>query len=431
MSGTASLPSWAVCRARLAVVLRHTDTRILVSFWLLGLINNVLCVVFLSAAQDLVGSLPKGIILLANMVPSFLLNLIGPYYMHVISYRVRVLVFVALASTGMLVVALTPPSQQVAFRLSGIVLASLSSGGGELSFLSLIHFYRQPALVGWGLGTGAAGLVGSGLYEVMTEWWEFGVRKSLLLSACLPIIMLVTFFVILPQEPLRHGRGPKGYDEIPAAADDRVDDEPLESSRSALLAPAADDAASTSLRANLRRVKSLLVPYIVPVFLVYTAEYTINQGVSPTLLFPVESSPFKHLRSFYPFYSFLYQLGMFVARSSVSVVRIHNLYLLSYLQVANLALLTFHALFNFIPSVYIVFAVVFWEGLLGGCVYVNCFAEILERVPAEDREFSLGATVVSNSAGICMAGLISIPLETKLCGYQAAHGRDWCRRVQV
>ncbi|KAM4066791.1 CLN3 protein [Hirsutella rhossiliensis] len=439
--------SWAVYRARLSTLLRHADTRTLVAFWLLGLINNIFYVIILSAAQDLVGSLPKGIVLLADVMPSFFLKLVGPYYIHAVPYRLRVPVFIALASAGMLIIALAPSSQSVSFRLAGVVMASLSSGGGELSFLSLLHYYGRGGLVGWGSGTGAAGLVGAGLYEVMTEWWGFGVRESLLFSASLPALMLVSFFFILPQEPLRRIQNRRGYEAVPhreAAADDQahhqVNDAPPEAAPSALLAPPAsavdvspahETPKSHSLRANLRRAKSLFVPYMMPLFLVYIAEYTINQGVAPTLLYPVKSSPFRHLRSFYPFYGFLYQLGVFISRSSVSIVRIRNLYLPSYLQVGNLALLTLHALFYFIPSVYIVFAIVLWEGLLGGCVYVNCFAEILENVPLEDREFSLGAATVSDSAGICTAGFLSIALETNLCDYQVAHGRDWCRRIQA
>lgn len=78
---------------------------------------------------------------------------------------------------------------------------------------------------------------------------------------------------------------------------------------------------------------------------------------------------------------------------------------------------------------YLVFLVVFWEGLLGGAVYVNTFAEIMERVPEGEREFSLGATSVSDSAGICVAGFIGMGLEPWLCGWQVAAGRGWCREM--
>ncbi|RCI12580.1 hypothetical protein L249_1218 [Ophiocordyceps polyrhachis-furcata BCC 54312] len=416
-------PSFRV--ARFAGLLRQPDVRVLIAFWLLGLVNNVLYVIVLSAAQDLVGSLPKGIVLLADVMPSFVVKLVGPYVMHAVPYRVRIPVFIALASTGMLLVALTPPERSVAVKMAGVVLASLSSGGGELSFLALLHYYGQNGLVGWGSGTGAAGLVGAGLYELLTAGLGFGVRQALLLSAFLPVVMFASFFFVLPQGPLNDG--PRhDYEAVPAL-------DPVDGVVTGALPDSAVEASVTpksrSLGANLGRARSLFVPYMIPLFLVYVAEYTINQGVSPTLLFPPEESPFSQLRGFYPFYGFLYQLGVFISRSSTSLVRVHNLYLPSFLQVGNLVLLTLHSLFYFLPSVYIVFLIIFWEGLLGGCVYVNSFAEILEKVPAEDREFSLGATAVSDSAGISVAGILSIAVETRLCEYQVAHGRKWCRMI--
>lgn len=80
-------------------------------------------------------------------------------------------------------------------------------------------------------------------------------------------------------------------------------------------------------------------------------------------------------------------------------------------------------------GVWLVFVVVFWEGLLGGAVYVNTFAEIMENVPEGEREFSLGATSVSDSGGICVAGFVGMVLERKLCGWQVERGRGWCREL--
>lgn len=168
---------------------------------------------------------------------------------------------------------------------------------------------------------------------------------------------------------------------------------------------------------------------MLPLLLVYVAEYTINQGVAPTLLFPLKDTPFQHFRAFYPVYNALYQLGVFISRSSTPFIRIHNLHLPSFLQIINLTILTLHALFNFIPNVYIVFAIMVWEGLLGGAVYVNTFAEISDTVPLEDREFSLGATSVSDSGGICIAGFLGMVFEVWLCSWQVGHGRTYCRKI--
>ena len=50
-------------------------------FWLFGLINNVLYVVILSAAVDIVGpTLPKSLVLLADIFPSLAIKLCSPFF---------------------------------------------------------------------------------------------------------------------------------------------------------------------------------------------------------------------------------------------------------------------------------------------------------------------------------------------------------------
>lgn len=60
---------------------------------------------------------------------------------------------------------------------------------------------------------------------------------------------------------------------------------------------------------------------------------------------------------------------------------------------------------------------------------MSTFAEIIDNVPEEDREFSLAATTVSDSGGIVVAALVGIVLEKGLCGYQVAHGRPYCQQT--
>ncbi|CAN9129258.1 unnamed protein product [Alternaria alternata] len=424
--------SWAVYRARLKAVFHGADPRVCAAFWLFGLINNVLYVIILSAALDLVGpNVPKGAVLLADVIPSFLTKLCAPYFIHKIPYTVRILIFVALSACGMLIIALTPPlqdSRTIAIKMCGVMLASLSSGGGELSFLGLTHYYGHFALASWGSGTGGAGLIGAGAYAIATNTLGITPRTSLLVFSFLPLIMVLSFFVILPLGPLRAG-APKqgGYEAIDNQGDDEEDEVAQAHEQDDLLSSSMHSAsgrsftsvnnkgansALSSFRANLNRARGLFFPYMLPLLLVYIAEYTINQGVAPTLLFPLESSPFDEYRSFYSTYNAIYQVGVFISRSSTPFIRIHHLYVPSFLQVANLIILALHAMFNFIPSYYIVCVIIFWEGLLGGLVYVSTFAEITDNVPKEDREFSLGATSVSDSGGICIAGFLGMAVES-------------------
>jgi battenin len=338
----------------------------------------------------------------------------------------------------MLLIALTPSTLDggsVGVKLVGVVIGSLSSGGGELSFLGLTHYYGYFSLAAWGSGTGGAGLVGAGLYVMLTSWIRLSVRSSLLASAFLPLIMLASFFFVLPHEPLTHASKLMGYQDIPSSgAAEGTDETPPPSPPANLIHSTSEEShpfgrRKASLIASLHRSGLLFFPYMLPLILVYIAEYTINQGVSPTLLFALPSSPFSEFRAFYPFYNFLYQTGVFIARSSSPFVRIHALYVPSLLQVANLLILTSHALYDWIPNVYIVFVIIFWEGLLGGFVYINTFAEIMDTVPKQEREFSLGATSVSDSGGICIASFLSMALEVFLCNWQVERGRDWCKQL--
>ncbi|PWY69756.1 lipase [Aspergillus heteromorphus CBS 117.55] len=412
LSGILVTSSWSRLQERFRGLFHGADPRVCVAFWLLGLINNVLYVIILSAALDLVGpSVPKGVVLLADVIPSFGTKLVAPYFIQSVPYPVRVMFFVFCSATGMLLIALSPAYTDggtISTKIAGIILASLSSGGGELSFLGMTHFYGPFSLAAWGSGTGAAGLVGAGAYALATTSLGFSVKATLLASACLPAIMIMSFFVILPRSPMRlAGVGTAEYRAI--RAEDPHD--PLDETEGLLSSslrlgqgPKKTDDGEGGIgwhafKANLQRAKGLFFPFMLPLLLVYVAEYTINQGVSPTLLFALEDSPFEHYRAFYPAYNAIYQVGVFISRSSTPFFRIHNLYLPSLLQIVNLAVLTAHAVIGFIPSVYIIFAIVFWEGLLGGLVYVNTFAEIGDRVPKEDREFSLGATTVNHLLG--------------------------------
>lgn len=303
--------------ARLRATFSGVDLRVGAAFWLFGLINNVLYVIILSAALDLVGpSVPKSLVLLADVIPSFLMKLVAPYFIHVVPYSLRVILFALISSWGMLLIAFTPAYTDggtITTKMAGVILASLSSGAGELSFLGLTHFYGNTSLAAWGSGTGGAGLVGSGAYAIATTAIGLSVKTSLLASAFLPVVMLLSFFLVLPRGPLQikgnveeREATPEDNDDTPAREDQGL----LSKVFSAPDSPKQTPGPTTNivswrnnLLRNLRRSRSLVFPFILPLFLVYVAEYLINQSVAPTLLFPLESTPFTHYRSFYPTYA--------------------------------------------------------------------------------------------------------------------------------
>lgn len=352
------------------------------AFAVFGLVNNLLYVVILSAAVDLVGpATPKAVVLLADIVPSLLAKAAAPFFIHRVPYLTRVWWCVALLALGMVLVALG--NRPV--RLGGIVLASASSGIGEVTFLLLTHHYGKLAIGGFSTGTGGAGLAGSLLFLILTSILGIKPKWALLAFVVAPFGLAAAYHRL----PVREG---EHAEEVP----------------------------TLSFDSTLERIKPLVVPYMVPLCSVYIAEYIINQGVAPTLLFPLEPLPkwlFSEYRDMYVVYGFLYQLGVFILRLSATFgVRVRRLYLLSGLQCANVLLLVVQLLFA-VPfgSIYELMAVVFYEGLLGGLSYVNTFLSVSENAEPHEREFSMGAVGISDSFGVMVAGLVSLWLEPALC----------------
>lgn len=416
---------------RMAFMMRDTR-RIFLAFFLFGILNNILYVVILSAAIDLVGaSTPKAIVLLADIIPSLSVKILAPFFIHMISYQLRIWLLVILSSSGMVIVSLTSQEAKLV-KVFGIALASLSSGLGEVSFLQLTHYYHEKSSIGgFSSGTGGAGLLGSFLFMLLTNIIGMKTWMALLCFAVAPVGFLFCFYFILPS-PSRGYR----YETIPNNDIDEqacdVEAHPNDiNSRNGKLNNGL--ISWSHIRNTVCMIHPLLRPYMLPLCTVYIAEYVINQGVSPTLLFPLDEVPLwliKSYRDTYVVYGFLYQLGVFISRSSITFgIRLHQLYTLSVLQMVNLCVTLLQSLYDFpFPSIWLLLILIFYEGLLGGLLYVNTFMSVSEQVPRDRREFSMGCVGISDSFGIMVAGCINWWLETKLCDSQANRGRDWCRK---
>lgn len=104
-----------------------------------------------------------------------------------------------------------------------------------------------------------------------------------------------------------------------------------------------------------------------------------------------------------------YQIGVFVSRSSVNIVQIKQLWIMAVLQGLNVIFFTFEAIYMFTPSIWIIFGMIFFEGLLGGGAYVNTFYRMSKEIPATRREYSMSVVTLSDSIGITIAGFLAMP----------------------
>ncbi|XP_063220332.1 battenin isoform X2 [Bacillus rossius redtenbacheri] len=395
----------------------------LVAYWLLGLCNNYGYVVMLSAAHDILSTdfnesinstsppanvssnttrdcnrISTGAILLADVLPSLGVKTIAPFLLF--SVHLRVALVVLLATAGFLLVALASVEWMAVL---GVLCTSLGSGLGEVTFLSYSTYFDRNVVSTWSSGTGGAGIFGAGSYAGLIA---LGMKpaNALLVMLIVPLIMSASFWILL-QHPEKN--------DVKAL----VKLEKYSMQPSTVAEASSNMEASKTMKPVMSlKEKLLFIPslckYMLPLTAVYLFEYFINQGLFELIEF--YNTWLTHKEQ-YRWLQLIYQIGVFISRSSVNIVTISHIWVMAVLQFLNVILFTFQVLYEFIPNIWIVFAIVLWEGLLGGAAYVNTFYRISVEVPKEKREFSIGITTLSDAVGICLAGFISIPVHNILC----------------
>lgn len=407
----------------LASPVKNKNVRNLVGFWILGLCNNYAYVIMLSAAFDLLdpnyhenedlsvndsanktnetlcNPISTGAILLADILPALFIKSVASFI--VLGTHYRVFIAVTLCVMSFLITAFSIANWMTFF---GVICASLSSGLGEVTFLSYSSFFDKDSVSTWSSGTGGAGLIGALSYASLTH--VMGQRTALLVMLVVPVVMSITFWIII-QHPTPSCGGCKGNlcgSEFQPMLQDSIE---LSVKKTDIIPR------HYSFHEKLALIKPLL-KFMVPLGFVYFAEYFINQGLMELLYFRNASSWLTH-KDQYRWYQVDYQFGVLISRSSVNFFQIKKLWLLPLLQFINVFLLLLEVRFPFIPSIWIVLLIVLYEGLLGGSAYVNTFYRISSEISEENKEFSMGIACLADSIGIALAGIISLPVHDALC----------------
>nr|XP_042910831.1 battenin isoform X2 [Parasteatoda tepidariorum] len=373
--------------------------RNLVGFWLLGLCNNYPYVIMLSAAFDLLhsdyhedpnpsnsscprndsmcNSVSTGAILLADIIPSLLIKVVAPFI--AINTHARVMIAVTLCAMSFIITSFSV-SHWMTFL--GVICAALSSGLGEVTFLSYSSFFDKNVVSTWASGTGGAGVIGALSYASLKAF--FDTRPTLQIMLVMPVITALTFWILIrhPQSKRLNCR------ELCRC--------------SAEAKPILEGEIDMATKEYVRKPSS----------------YTLKEKISLTkmeLLYFKNASNWLCHKVQYRWYQVDYQVGVLISRSSVNILKVNKLWILPILQFINVIFLLFNVYYAFLPNIWIVFAIIFYEGLLGGCSYVNTFYKITVEVAEKDREFSMGVASVGDSVGIALAGIVSLPVHEVLC----------------
>jgi len=387
--------------------MNNVRLRNFIGFWLLGLSNNYAYVVMLSAAHDILSQgghkkedsnkicnpMSTGVILLLDIIPSLVVKLFAPFILGYIKIKVLIVVGLTIASfllTGLELTAM--------MAYLGVILASLASGLGEITFLGYMSKFEANAISAWSSGTGAAGFFGALSYFALI-YIGLTSKQTILVMLIMPFVMLISFFFIIVCE-----------DETLSPLIDTNTSSSLQQSN-----PNSKMSLSVKFSLILRLLK-----YMIPLGLVYLFEYFINQGLAELVFF--RNSWFDHDQQ-YRFYQVEYQLGVLISRSSISLIKIDKIWILSILQAFNVILFLSHILHPFLLAFWIASSLVLFEGLIGGAAYVNTFYKLKETKEFEDdqKEFCLSVTSLADTIGIMISAFSAIPVHNILCDYMKNH----------
>ncbi|GAB0100351.1 Battenin [Sergentomyia squamirostris] len=407
----------------------------LVAYWILGLCNNYGYVVMLSAAHDILGDfgenshdesnhgfqrdcnyISTGAILLADIIPALCVKFTGPFLPFFV--HIRVMLCCGLAAAGFMLVGFAT-TEWVA--IMGVVCTSLASGLGELTFLAYSSNYNKNVVSTWSSGTGGAGIIGSLSYAGLRNV-GLNTTQTLLVMLVVPAAEAIAFWLILRHN--HHQVIPPTTDgcDNPAALTDSNSDLPRNRKNSNIQdvektvsrQPSPDDEDDTPLIGFKEKVRFIpkMFKYMIPLTLVYLFEYFINQGLFELIYFP---GIWLDKDNQYRWLQVDYQIGVFISRSSVNIISFKRVWIMAVLQFLNVVFFLFEVFYSFSPSIWLIFAIVLWEGLLGGGAYVNTFYRMSKEMSPNRKAFAISVTAVSDSVGIALAGLIAIPTHNAIC----------------
>lgn len=457
---------------REAPKMTRTDT---LAFFLAGLFNNSSYVIMIAGAKSISPSM-VGLVFVCLIVPSFIMKSTGPFWFHLFEYRTRVFIATMLMVTSFVLVAVGGIKHFQWLQFLGITCGSFQSGMGESSFLAFTAFFdSRVALTAWSSGTGVAGLFGFGWVVFFTYGLELSFPTTLFCALVIPVGYWLNF-VLLFTPPVIDREGdssgayrpvgedsernlssesgsepivyhPYSYDP-PALPISRNNSETsfnptrksntlmaprglnlgLNGDKTETPPPAGSDvdlsAAANNMSSKERFAATLsLWPFMVPLFVVYFAEYAMQAGVWAAIGFPVEREGARN--QFYTLAGFSYQAGVFVSRSSGTLWKadMKALWLMPTCQLFLLVFFTLDAFYEWWYN-WSMLCLCFVVGLFGGGVYVGGFSLMAESVKPELKEYSLVASGVAIDIGIACANVSAIFLQKALYDYHNISDND-------
>ncbi|KAF7632707.1 Battenin [Meloidogyne graminicola] len=432
------------------------EFRNLLAFWIFGLSCNYVNTIMLTASEDIIHEqsgefqtqnktfsnsseycivelgkprcdklMSTGTILLASGIPAMIVKYSFPFFMNRIPFGFRIFLVIFLHASIL------------KCHLLELFFVLFLLGIGQICLPALTSHYPKSSVAAWTAGTGAASIIPSLAYSALTEpkLFNFDTRTVVLLMLIIPLIFAFSYWFILESVPTVHKMNllkPSSW-VVPTQKSSSKEDNisvismninlnknygTLEITNINEFNVNYDNAFTHefSILSKLKMAMPLL-RYMIPVTVVYFAEYVVTSGLSQLIHFDCEHSFGLSLDSQFRWYFTVYLFGVFCSRSTIVLINVPLiiLYLLPIIQCLIMAILYFHSIYFFIPHIFIVFALIFILGVISGISYAGTLDRVHRKSSLKTREFNMAVVASSDTTGICLAGFASIFVHNYIC----------------
>lgn len=402
--------------------------RITICFCVFGIFTFFNQEMLFIASEDILSGLklPTSTILICSVAPLTITKIIAPWFIQKIPYVIKVF-FVALCMT--LGLSLIVFVEDIKVKLVGIALNSVATGTSEVTFLGLTSFYPQTYISAFVAGTGITCLVSPLYYTGITTWTCCSPKTAIMAVIPLPLLLLV-FYAILYKNYVSQGSSVNSRSKEPSKVEYTI----IPSTPEIKDQFTAD--IHTSLCGEKMTIGVKILPYIIPLFVSFFAEYLSNSSVITTIV--PDSN--VHPRDHFLYYFFSYEIGKFLGRSHLFILsclpsnflqflKCKRTWLFAVVELAHLLFFVLESWYHFLWYMWIIVFLCFTLGLVAGMLVLHSPHAVTEHVAPEEKEFALGLLTIGNAVGGFVAGLLGLVVEPYLRGKCREHftaSKEFC-----
>ena len=416
------------------------------SFWTLGTINNFAYVVILCGAANLADSFNDrkltGFVQWANVAVGIFVRTLNMYFLYVPA-NFRFLCVALAFLTGYTILAIS-----VYFNFWLSIFAIVAIGGacsfGESLLLGYMKNYPATVTGGWSSGTGMAGVGGSLYYLLfwigLHDHMKMDCTDALFIifATLLPLTVLyLLVFMFGPTRPVGLKGGCTCTDRVEVYAghlgcieeeDEEVEDEDEDEDHGStpllLNQPENSNVGGETYCGRIYRLGSAVSGTALQLLLVYFFEYVVS------VAFAIHAPSYELNGGWwcgngYTLLQFCYQSGVLLSRSSLSFLRIQRIGIITLLQAINFLGWFLNAKYHFL-TIWMQTTWMVWVGCMGGAMYVNVFANLVDdkTIASKDRELSINLVAMAMNGGIVSSSIFQIVADNTFLGGASACAAD-------